>query len=133
HPYLQQPKLLAACASMGVALTAYSPLGSPDSATMFGREDGVRLTEHPTIQEVASRRGATPGQVLIAWGLDRGTAVIPKSVNPSRIKENLGAEDVVLDDEDRTAIAALNADRRMLDASFWFVGDDYDAESFWAE
>lgn len=133
NPYLQQDDLLAACVEMGVAVTAYSPLGSPDSAAMMGREDDVLLTENPTIVRIAEARGATPGQVLISWALHRGTSVIPKSVNPGRILENLGAEDVALTPDDMRAIAALDRNARFVDGSFWFLGETYSAETLWDE
>lgn len=131
HPYLQQWDVLEACRTMGVAITAYAPLGSPDSAEMFGRKDEVPLTVHPTITDVASRHDATPGQVLIAWSLSRGTSVIPKSVNPHRIAENWAAQDVRLDEDDMSAIARLDDHQRQLDASFWFIGEHYDEATFW--
>jgi alcohol dehydrogenase (NADP+) len=133
HPYLQQDRLLEACDALGVAVTAYSPLGSPDSAAFLGRDDDVLLTEHPTIVSVAEKHGATPGQVLIAWALARGTSVIPKSVNPGRIAENFGALDVELSLADMTAIAALDRHHRMVDGRFWFVGETYSAETLWDE
>lgn len=131
HPYLQQWDVLEQCRDMGVSVTAYSPLGSPDSAKMFGRKDEVPLTVHPTIGRIAARHDATPGQVLIAWALSRGTAVIPKSANPDRIAENWGSRDLELDDDDMKAVAELDDHQRQLDASFWFIGDDYDEATFW--
>ena len=133
HPYLQQKALLEACSSLGVAVTAYSPLGSPDSAAFMGRQDDVLLTEHPTIVAIADARGATPGQVLIAWAIERGTSVIPKSVNPSRIAENFGALDVQLTSDDMESIAALDRHQRKVDGRFWFLGETYSEETLWDE
>lgn len=133
HPYLQQSRLLEACDTLGVAVTAYSPLGSPDSAAFMGRQDDVLLTQHPTIVSIAEAHDATPGQVLIAWALARGTSVIPKSVNPGRIAENWGAKELTLTLADMTAIAALDRHERKVDGSFWFVGDTYSYETLWDE
>jgi len=133
HPYLQQNALLEACKALGVAVTAYSPLGSPDSAAMLGRDDGILLTQHPTIAEIARIHDATPGQVLIAWALARGTSVIPKSVNPGRIRENWGASDLTLTLADMTAIAGLDSHRRMVDGRFWFQGETYSPQTLWDE
>jgi alcohol dehydrogenase (NADP+) len=133
HPYLQQSRLLEACDELGVAVTAYSPLGSPDSAAFMGRKDDVLLAEHPTIISIAEAHGATPGQVLIAWALGRGTSVIPKSVNPGRIAENWGARELTLTLADMTAIGALDRHQRMVDGRFWFVGETYSAETLWDE
>ena len=133
HPYLQQDALVEACEELGIAVTAYSPLGSPDSAAMMGRDDDVLLTKHPTIAQIAESHGATPGQVLIAWALARGTSVIPKSVNPGRIAENWGARDLTLTFADMTAIASLDRHQRMVDGRFWFVGETYSPQTLWDE
>jgi alcohol dehydrogenase (NADP+) len=133
HPYLQQNDRVAACKELGVAVTAYSPLGSPDSAAMMGRKDEVLLTRYPTIVEIAEAHGATPGQVLIAWALARGTSVIPKSVNPGRIAENWASRELALRSEDMRAIAALDRHERMVDGSFWFIGETYSAKTLWDE
>jgi len=133
HPYLQQDALIAACKALGVAVTAYSPLGSPDSAAMMRRHDDVLLTQHPTIVEIADAHQATPGQVLIAWAIARGTSVIPKSVNPGRIAENWGARELSLTLADMTAIAALDRHQRMVDGGFWFLGETYSPQTLWDE
>jgi alcohol dehydrogenase (NADP+) len=133
HPYLQQNDLVKACKDLGVVVTAYSPLGSPDSAEMLGRDDDVLLLEHPTIIDIADAHGATPGQVLIAWALARGTAVIPKSVRPERIAENWAAREVELTAEDMAAIAALDTHQRKIDGRFWFVGETYSPQTLWDE
>lgn len=133
HPYLQQDALLAACKELGVAVTAYSPLGSPDSAAMMSRHDEVLLTAHPTICQIAEAHRSTPGQVLIAWALARDTSVIPKSVNPGRIAENWAARDLDLTPADMTAIAALDRHHRKVDGSFWFLGETYTPETLWDE
>lgn len=133
HPYLQQNELLAACKELGVAVTAYSPLGSPDSAAMLGRQDDVLLTEHPAITQIAESHGATPAQVLIAWALARGTSVLPKSIKPSRIAENWGALELTLTLADMTVIAALDRHRRMIEGTFWFVGESYSRQTLWDE
>jgi len=133
HPYLQQQALVDACKSLGIVVTAYSPLGSPDSAAMMGRKDDVLLTQHPTIVQIAQEHDATPGQVLIAWALARGTSVIPKSVNPSRIAENFAAGELTLTLADMTSIASLDTCRRMVDGRFWFLGETYSPQTLWDE
>jgi alcohol dehydrogenase (NADP+) len=108
HPYLQQDALVAACEALGVAVTAYSAA-------------------------IADAHQATPGQVLIAWALARGTSVIPKSVNPGRIAENWGARELALTPADMTTIAALDRHQRMVDGRFWFVGETYSPQTLWDE
>jgi len=64
-----------------------------------------KLTEHPIVQEIAKKLNATPGQVLIAWGVHRGYSVIPKSVQEERIISNF--KQVQLDEEDYKKLSAL--------------------------
>uniref|UniRef100_S4RT73 alcohol dehydrogenase (NADP(+)) n=1 Tax=Petromyzon marinus TaxID=7757 RepID=S4RT73_PETMA len=88
HPYLSQKALLTHCTARGVALTAYSPLGSPDRAWRQSHEPVV--LEEPAIRSLADKYGKSPAQVIIRWWqVQRGVLVIPKSVTPSRIVENI--------------------------------------------
>jgi 2,5-diketo-D-gluconate reductase A len=97
HPYLQQPGLRAVHDRLGITTEAWSPLGQ-----------GRGLLDEPVLAEVGSRVGATPAQVALAWQLALGHVVIPKSVTPSRIAENLASVDVSLSDDDLAAITALD-------------------------
>ncbi|KAI7851332.1 NADP-dependent oxidoreductase domain-containing protein [Circinella umbellata] len=102
HPYLAQQKLLDFCNEQGIHMTAYSPLGSTDSPLM---KDG-------TVAEIAKKYDASPAQILISWGIQRGTSVIPKSVTPSRIEENF--KDVVLEQADFDKLNSLVTDSKRL-------------------
>ncbi|GGV77287.1 oxidoreductase [Streptomyces thermoviolaceus subsp. thermoviolaceus] len=102
HPHLQQEAARKAHAERGIATEAWSPLGQ-----------GKGLLEVPAIVAIAQKHGRTPAQVVLRWHLQLGNIVIPKSVTPSRIKENIEVFDFSLDDEDLAAIAALNEDRRL--------------------
>ncbi|MDX3380887.1 aldo/keto reductase [Streptomyces niveiscabiei] len=102
HPHLQQHALREVHARQGIATEAWSPLGQ-----------GKGLLEVPAIVAIAQKHGRTPAQVVIRWHLQLGNVVIPKSVTPSRIKENIEVFDFSLDDEDLAAISALNEDRRI--------------------
>ncbi|WCH95411.1 aldo/keto reductase [Streptomyces moderatus] len=102
HPHLQQHTSRALHAERGIATEAWSPLGS-----------GKGLLEVPAIVAIAQKHGRTPAQVVLRWHLQIGNVVIPKSVTPSRIKENIEVFDFSLDDEDLAAISALNEDRRI--------------------
>lgn len=102
HPHLQQHAAREYHAEQGIATEAWSPLGS-----------GKGLLEVPAIVAVAQKHGRTPAQVVLRWHLQLGTIVIPKSVTPSRIKENIEVFDFSLDTEDLAAISALNEDRRL--------------------
>ena len=75
---------------------------------MKGRE----ALEDDTIVEIAKRHDKSPAQVILRWHLQNGVAVIPKSVTPSRIKENIQVFDFTLTNEEMAAIDALNRDER---------------------
>lgn len=79
HPYHPQWELHGLCETHEIILLAFAALGH-----------GLlpRLLDDPLIASIAQRLGKTPAQVLLAWGIQRGTAVLTASVTPSRIKEN---------------------------------------------
>lgn len=133
HPYLQQPELLATCAELGVHVTAYSPLGSPDRPPGLKGVDEPVLLQDPTIAAIAGRLGVSAAQVLIAWAVQRGTSVIPKSVDPRRLRENLAAAELVLSDADMRQIAGLDRRRRYLDGTSWAVHGVYSVAGLWDE
>lgn len=134
HPYLQQTDMLNVCRDNGVHLTAYSPLGSMDRPEGLKAEDEPILLDDPTIVAIANQHDATPAQILISWAIHRGTAVIPKSVTPSRIEQNLAAAQLSLTPDDMQKIADLDRHRRYLNGSFWALpGGYYTLENLWDE
>ncbi|MCC8338684.1 aldo/keto reductase [Streptomyces sp. R1] len=102
HPHLQQHAAREVHAEQGIATEAWSPLGS-----------GKGILDIPAIVAIAQKHGRTPAQVVLRWHLQLGNVVIPKSVTPSRIKENIDVFGFALDTEDLAAISALNEDRRL--------------------
>lgn len=134
HPYLQQTQMLEFAQQQGVHLTAYSPLGSPDRPEGMKVADEPVLMENPKIKEIAQHHQVSPAQVLIAWGLHRGTAVIPKSVNPKRIEQNLAAAEISLTSADMEEIANLDRHRRYVSGDIWIVeGGAYTMANLWDE
>ena len=132
HPYLQQQELLRFCSERGIAVTGYSPLGSPDRPASLKSADEPPLLEAPEIEEIARQSGATAAQVLLAWGLARGTAVIPKSVHPEHLQQNLAAADLALSPADMQRIAALDRGYRYVTGSFWVLeGGPYTLANLW--
>lgn len=77
HPALQQHDVTVFNAAHGIATEAWSPLAQ-----------GALLAD-PAIREIATRHGRTPAQIILRWHLQQGRIVIPKSVTPARIRENL--------------------------------------------
>ncbi|XP_016368417.1 alcohol dehydrogenase [NADP(+)] A isoform X2 [Sinocyclocheilus rhinocerous] len=87
HPYLVQTQLVSQCWGRGLAVTAYSPLGSPDRPWVTPGE--AHLLDDPRVVGLATCYNKTPAQVIIRWHIQRGVICIPKSVTPSRIKQNI--------------------------------------------
>jgi len=134
HPYLQQSQMLNYCEKNHIVLTAYSPLGSADRPKRLKKKGEPTLLTNPKIAEIAEKHSITPGQVLLNWGLQRETVVIPKSVNPGRLKENLATTELnlTLDEADMTAIARLDLGYRYVDGSFWTApGSPYTIKELW--
>jgi len=102
HPALQQRDIQAANAAHGVVTEAWSPLA----------QGGALLSEE-AITTIADRLGRTPAQVVLRWHLQQGRVVIPKSVTPSRIAENIALFDFELTGDDLAAIDGLERDGRV--------------------
>jgi len=134
HPYLQQTDLLDYCHDQHIHLTAYSPLGSRDRIPQMKKEDEPNLMEVPQIVAIAQHHECTPAQILLAWHLRRDCAVIPKSTNPQRIRENLAAAQVRLSAAELRSIAELDKHYRFVDGSFWAQqGSPYTLAGLWDE
>lgn len=132
HPLLQQTELVAYCLSQGIHVTAYSPLGSSDRPAFVKASDAPVLLENPVIQSIAQERGCTPAQVLLAWHVQRGISVIPKSVSPSRLHENLAAAEVELTPSDLELIAGLDQNYRLIAGDFWVIeGGPWTLQTLW--
>ena len=101
HPYLVQAELRAFHAEHGIVTEAWSPIAR-----------GGELLRDPVVTTIAEKYGKTPAQIVIAWHLGLGNMVIPKSVTPSRIRENIEVFDVDLDEDDAAAISDLNRNQR---------------------
>ncbi|MFF0740000.1 aldo/keto reductase [Streptomyces sp. NPDC004111] len=102
HPQFQQAESRAFHAKHSIATEAWSPLGQ-----------GKGLLEVPTVLAVARKHGKTPAQAVLRWHLQLGNVVIPKSVTPSRIAENIDVFDFELDADDMAAFAALDEGKRL--------------------
>ncbi|MFG2823022.1 aldo/keto reductase [Kitasatospora sp. NPDC048365] len=102
HPHFPQHELRAFHAEHGIATEAWSPLGQ-----------GKGLLTEPALVKVAAKHGRTVAQVVLRWHLQSGVVAIPKSVTPSRIRENLDVAGFELDAEDMAAIAAVETGERL--------------------
>lgn len=127
HPYLQQKELLDFCKSKDIHLTAFSPLGSTDRADALKAPDEPSLLKNEVINEIADKHDATSAQILIKFHLERGTAVIPKSTNKNRIKQNLDSRNVKLRGNDMKKIEELDIHFRYVNGEFFVTeGNPYE-------
>ncbi|KAB2344430.1 aldo/keto reductase [Actinomadura rudentiformis] len=101
HPYLAQKEMRAFHAEHGIATEAWSPLGQ-----------GKGLLDDPALTAIAEKHGRSPAQVVLRWHLQSGNIVIPKSVTPARIKENLDVFGFELDAAEMGRIDALDKGKR---------------------
>lgn len=115
HPYLTQDKLLRFCREEGVAVTGFSPLGAPSYVPLGMATVEESLFEQSVIRDIAMRHRQTPAQVALRWGVQRGTAVVPKTSRSERLAENLAIFDFELTADEMAAIGALNRNRRFND------------------
>ncbi|XP_006158530.1 1,5-anhydro-D-fructose reductase [Tupaia chinensis] len=105
HPYLTQKNLIRFCQSKDVPVTAYRPLG--------GSSEGVNLMDEPVIRRIAEKHKKSPAQILIRFQIQRDVIVIPKSVNPKRIQENIQVFDFELTEQDMDDIFSLDRNLRL--------------------
>jgi len=115
HPYLTQDNLLRLCREEEIAVTAFSPLGALSYFSLEMADASESVIEAPVVREIAANHGRTAAQIVLRWAVQRGTAVIPKTSRPERLKENLAILDFQLTDEEMHAIGRLNRNRRFND------------------
>lgn len=109
---MTQDKLLKFCRSKGIALTAYSPLGSP--GRLNGSNKEPILIEDPTVERLARKHKRPAANILIKYQAQRGVAVIPKAIQTTHIKSNLEAMLFELDSDDMQALDSLDRNYRFM-------------------
>lgn len=115
HPYLQQQELVDFCRYKNIAVTAYSPLGSPGNS-----EGKPKLLDDKILGDIAKSHRKTSAQIALRWGIQRGTVVIPKSTTPENIKENINVFDFELSDEEMGRIKKLEKKFRYVNPGEWW-------------
>tara|TARA_Y100000590_G_scaffold18605_1_gene22114 strand:- start:1457 stop:2437 length:981 start_codon:yes stop_codon:yes gene_type:complete len=115
HPYLTQNHLIHLAKDNSIAITAFSPLGSLSYVSLDMAKDHDSILRQPEVLEVASELERTPAQIILRWGLQRETAIIPKTTRLDRLKENLSVFDFTLTDRQMNSISELNCNRRFND------------------
>ena len=112
HPRMSQERLRAYCAHNDIAIESYSPLGGT----------GGDLLDAPTLKKLGETYGKSPAQIVLRWHIQHRLIVIPKSVTPERIKQNIDVYDFELSNDDMATIDHLNTDTR--------VGSDPETANF---
>ena len=115
HPYLTQEKLIRLAKDYGLEVTAFSPLGSISYEELGGAEESESILKNETVQSISKDLGITPAQLILGWGLNRGTSIVVKSTNEIRMKENLAASRIQLQQSIIDKISALNENKRYND------------------
>lgn len=100
HPWLPQQSLRAFDVSLGIVTQSWSPLARG------------RVLGNEPLDALAAKHGKTPAQIVVRWHLQLGVSVIPKSVTPSRIRENIDVFDFELDADDLAVLATLETGER---------------------
>ena len=103
HPYLQNRKVAAFAQSQGIRITSYMTLA-------YGK-----VLNDPVIGAIATAHGATPAQVVLAWAMQLGYAVIPSSTKRANLESNLKAQQLTLTEAEMAQIAALDRGERLTD------------------
>lgn len=98
HPFFAQSSALDTMREFGVQPEAWGPMAE-------GRHG---IFAHPVLTAIGSKYGKTAAQAALRWNVQRGVAIIPKSIHKERMEENLNIWDFALDSEDMAAIAALD-------------------------
>ncbi|MEO8104850.1 MAG: aldo/keto reductase [Candidatus Saccharibacteria bacterium] len=100
HVFLQQPELLEYCAAQAIKVEAYSPLAH-----------GKKMAD-ATVASLAEKYGRSYAQIMLRWCVQRGLIVLPKSVTPARIQENIAIFDFELSTEEMQTLAGCDQNLR---------------------
>ena len=119
HPYLTQNNLIQLAKDYNMAVTCFSPLGSLSYVSLDMANSNESILEHSKIKKISEDICKTPAQVVLRWALERGTAIIPKTVKLERLKQNIELYDFKLTDEQVNIISSLNCDRRFNDPAIF--------------
>lgn len=115
HPYLTQEKLIRFCRENEIHVTGFSPLGAQSYYSLGMAEQGEGVIDQAAVGEIAALHGKTPAQVVLRWGVQRGTSIVPKTSRTDRMKENLDVFDFELSSDEMETVSAMNQNRRFND------------------
>ena len=115
HPLLRQEKLVRFCHEEGIAVTGFSPLGAQSYFSLGMATSGDSLLIHPVVNEIGRQHGRSPAQILLRWGVQGGTAVIPMTSKIDRLAANLSLFEFHLSPEEMQSLNALDRGHRFND------------------
>ncbi|CAI2376458.1 unnamed protein product [Moneuplotes crassus] len=116
HPYYQQQDLVKFCDKYDITVIAYSPLSCP--ARPVGGKCSNALKD-PLLEEIAATHGKTVAQIALAWNLQLGNVVIPKTNNLNRAQENLEACSITLSAQEMRKISSISTNQKIFDPKNW--------------
>lgn len=115
HPYLQQQEWIDWHTEQDIAVIAYAPLANTNPT--YDSPGVPSILKDKTLVKMAETKNATVAQILLKWGMNRGTIVIPKSTHENRIVENLGSLDVELTAADMVILFSMDKKLRLSNPS----------------
>lgn len=106
HPYFQRESLIKFCQKHGIAITAHTPLGGALANTeRFG---SISCLDDPVLKKLSDKHKKSPAQIVLRWGIQRNTILIPKSSKVKRLEENINIFDFELSKEDMELIRSMD-------------------------
>ena len=115
HPQLTQEKLLRYCREEEIAVTSFSPLGAESYYSIGMADPEESVLKNAVVTKIAETHHKTPAQIVLRWGVQRGTAIVPKTSRVERLVENLTIFDFELSAKEMASISGLNRNRRFND------------------
>ncbi|KAG8175742.1 hypothetical protein JTE90_024515 [Oedothorax gibbosus] len=124
HTYFPQYELFDYCKKLNISMTAYCPLGCPHLQEFMLENNGMdlkapTLLENEVVAQIGRKYNKTPAQILLRYLVQRGIAVIPRSKNPKRLKENFEVFDFSLEDEDMNLLKSIQNGFRYVKLDYW--------------
>ncbi|CAG7816232.1 unnamed protein product [Allacma fusca] len=116
HAYFQRPELLKTCKKHNITIVAYAPIGSPGRKEFYEtiglNFKPITLLENPRVLEIALKHSKTPAQIVMKFLVQQDIAVIPKSTNLDRLRQNLDLFSFELTPEEMLQLTALDQGMR---------------------
>jgi D-xylose reductase len=115
HPLLVQEKLVRFCRDEGIVVTGFSPLGAQSYYSLGMADPAESLLDHEVVTSMARQHDKSAAQVLLRWGVQGGTAVVPKTSQVERLVENLAIYDFSLSADEMSRLDGMDRGRRFND------------------